>query len=74
MNSLKSKFDIAELRKRLKHEDKCVFLDRSSYCELAISNRLLVRADWPEAAIRGMMEPDTGRRFLIEDEKLFVGL
>ena len=73
MNSLASEHLMQELRDRLKQEDKCVFLDRNTYCEMAISNRSLVRADQPEAGVRGVMEPATGCRFLIEDEKLFCG-
>jgi hypothetical protein len=71
MNSTVSERLMQELRDRLKSEAKCVFLDRHAYCEMAISNRNLVRADQPEAGLRGVMEPATGRCFLIEDEKLF---
>jgi hypothetical protein len=64
---------VQELRERLKNEENCVFLDRDAYSKLAISNRDLVRADTPEARVRGVMEPATGQFWLIEDEKLFAG-
>lgn len=37
----------------------------------AVSRRRLVRCDDGSAAVRGLLDTETGERFLIEDEKLW---
>ena len=49
----------------------CRFIDREEYCRLAISNRILVRWDDPENAIRGLFDPATGIRYAIAEGNLF---
>lgn len=45
------------------------FVQRDEFCKLLVSFRKMVRSD--ETSIRGLMDVETGRRFLIESEKLF---
>jgi hypothetical protein len=44
------------------------FVKRDEFCKMLLSFRKLVRAD--EAQYRGLLDLDTGRRFLIDREEL----
>lgn len=46
------------------------FLKPPEFVSLAISRRKLVRADEPGSTVRGLFEPDTGNRYLIEAARL----
>ena len=52
-------------------DDLHVFVDRDEFYRLLTSRRHLIPADDPAANLRGVLEPETGRRFLIEQERLF---
>jgi len=58
-------------RQILKAQENWIFVDAYEFRKLAISNRKLVRADAPEAGLRGLQDTDTGERFVTEEEKLF---
>jgi len=47
-------------------------VERSEYCELLVSTRRLQRCDDLASGIRGLLDLDTGVRFLIKEEKLFA--
>ena len=44
------------------------FVSADEYCRLAVSSRQLVRAD--ERALRGLLDPATGVRYLISEQQL----
>ena len=48
------------------------FVEPSEYCELLVSTRRLQRCDDLASGIRGLLDLETGMRFLIEDERLFA--
>ena len=47
-------------------------VQRSEYCELAVSRKRLQRCDQLAPGIRGLLDLETGMRFLIEEERLFA--
>jgi hypothetical protein len=49
-----------------------IFVQRDEFCSLLLSTRRLVRSDEPGRGVRGLLDVDTGARFLIEQEKLFA--
>jgi hypothetical protein len=46
------------------------FLNPPEFVSLAISRRKLVRSDEPGSTVRGLFEPATGNRYLIEAAQL----
>jgi hypothetical protein len=60
-----------EQRRILRSRPKHRFLEREAYCELLISpRRRLERSDDERANVRGLVDHDTGMRYLIEEERL----
>ena len=49
---------------------KSTFITPLEFVSLAISRRKLVRADEPGSTFRGLFEPATGHRYLIESARL----
>jgi hypothetical protein len=47
-----------------------VFLRPSEFVTLATSRQKLVRADDPRLGIRGLVDPETGTRYFVEDSRL----
>ena len=60
----------ATLAKRA--ESECRFVDVDEFHKLAISSRQLIRCDDVEAGLRGLCDPASGARFMIEEEKLYA--
>ena len=60
-------------RDTLRTEADGVFVDRDAFCHLLVSRQSLVRCDDAAANLRGVLEPETGTRYLIESERLFPG-
>lgn len=58
-------------RVELKKSSNCIFLSRSEFSRIAISNRRLVRCDDPVARVHGFHDIVTGDNYLIEEEELF---
>lgn len=58
-------------RRDLHLDRRCRFVGRGRFEELLVSTRHLNRADEPRARAFGLIDPRTGFRFLIEEEKLF---
>jgi hypothetical protein len=50
----------------------CRFVDRDEFCQLAISNKTLLRCDDPENSTRGLFDPATGIRYAIAEGNLFL--
>lgn len=49
-------------------------VDPQQFFELALSTRKLVRDDRSSAGLRGLLDPETGHRFVVEEDKLFDAL
>jgi hypothetical protein len=58
-------------RDELRTQANWAFVNVYEFRRLAVSNRRLIRADAPEAALRGLLDEATGMRFVIEEENLF---
>ena len=61
---------LIDLRLQLHDRSECQFVERDEYVQHAVSARRLLRADEPAARVRGLLDPTTGLRLLIEEEKL----
>jgi len=49
-----------------------VVVDRSQFCQLALSTKKLVRSDEPSAGLRGLLDPRTGELFVIDEQILYA--
>ncbi len=47
------------------------FVDRDEYCQLLVSRKHLSRCDDPFARTCGLLDSETGVRFVIEEDRLF---
>jgi hypothetical protein len=56
------------LRERL----DCRFVEQDEFCDLLVGFKKLIRSDEAAVSIRGLLDPQTHARFLIEEEKLFA--
>lgn len=63
---------IDERRRTMRGGSNFTFVQREEFCSLLLSTRRMVRSDEPGLRVRGLMDMDTGARFLIEQEKLFA--
>jgi hypothetical protein len=60
-------------RRRTKREvAPGTFVPREEFCRLLVSSRRLVRSDERDKHICGLLDIDTGNRFLIQQDKLFA--
>ena len=57
-------------RLRFRHRSDCRFVDSEEFCRLIIGTRRMVRADERAIDLHGLLDLETGTRFLIEREKL----
>ncbi len=62
---------VSVVRRGISVTNNCRFVEANEFLELAVSTHLLRRDDNAGAGIRGLFNPETGERFLIEEEKLF---
>lgn len=60
-----------EQRRGLRQFTRSKYVQRDEFCKLLLSCRKMVRADEPEVDVRGILDLETGTRFLIERRKLF---
>ncbi len=63
---------IDESRPTGQDSSNSTFVQREEFCSLLLSTRRLVRSDEPRRGVRGLLDIDTGARFLIKQEKLFA--
>jgi hypothetical protein len=63
---------IDERRRTMRESANFTFVQREEFCSLLLSTRHLVRSDEPGIGVRGLMDVETGARFLIEQEKLYA--
>ena len=61
---------LQEQRRLLRQSEECRFVDSDEFCELLLGFKRMVRADESASELRGLLDPETGTRFLIEEEKL----
>jgi hypothetical protein len=47
-----------------------IFVNRDEFCKLMLSYRKLVRSDEPGNRVRGLLDIESGERYLIEQEEL----
>ncbi len=47
------------------------FVDADEFCSLAVSSKNLRRSDDAGTALRGLLEVETGVRYVIEEHRLF---
>lgn len=60
------------IRDKLRTQMDVRFVDREAFCQLLVSRLSLSRCDIPSARVRGVFNPATGHRYLIEEELLFA--
>lgn len=63
---------IDERRAAMRERSEYTFVQREEFCRLLLSTRRLIRSDEPRLKMRGLMDLETGDRYLIEQEKLFA--
>ncbi|MBX3439059.1 MAG: hypothetical protein KF861_16335 [Planctomycetaceae bacterium] len=61
-----------ERRHQLLIQDNCQFVEPREFLSYATSRHHLLRADERDAGIHGLLDPETGMRFLVEEERLFA--
>lgn len=61
---------IHEQRRLLRERAGCRFVESEEFCNLLLGFKKLIRADEMDIKIRGLLDVETGTRFLIEQEKL----
>jgi hypothetical protein len=62
---------VQERRRALRERTASTFVQREEFCRLLLSCRRMVRADEPAVQVRGLLDMETGMRYLIEQERLF---
>jgi hypothetical protein len=65
---------LAERRRALRELPGLRFVHREEFCDLLLSFKKLVRSDEPAVRIRGLMDVESGERYLIEHEELFASV
>jgi hypothetical protein len=63
---------VEQRRRTIRDNLKSTVVQRDEFCSLLLSTRRLVRSDEPRLGMRGLLDTETGARFLIEQEKLFA--
>jgi hypothetical protein len=64
---------MGERRRALREQPDLKFVHRDEFCRLLLSTKKLVRSDEPAVCIRGLLDVESGERYLIEQEELFAG-
>ena len=65
------RFETEANRAELRAQENVQFVNRQQYCKLLVANRVLNRCDVPSARVRGIYDPALGRRYFIEEERVF---
>jgi hypothetical protein len=58
-------------RRAMRDRAEFTYVQREEFCRLLLSTRRMVRSDEPDLNVRGLLDTETGARFLIQQEKLF---
>jgi hypothetical protein len=64
---------LMERRRALQQRPGLRFVQRDEFCRLLLSCKKLVRSDEPAISVRGLLDVQSGERYLIEQEELFAG-
>lgn len=59
-----------ERRRPVQKAPGCYYVDPQRFCQLAVSNRQLIRADDPHAGLRGLIDQETGTKYVVESQRL----
>jgi hypothetical protein len=59
-------------RRELRQQPRQRFVARDEFCDLLLSFKKLTRSDEPDMSVRGLLDVQSGQRYLIEQEKLFA--
>ncbi|MFG0334587.1 MAG: hypothetical protein ACF8TS_14620 [Maioricimonas sp. JB049] len=62
--------ELESRRNELRNCSDCQFVEPEEFLQRAVSHEPLERADDPTASLLGLLERTTGRRFVIEAEKM----
>jgi hypothetical protein len=65
--------ETSEESARASVREESTFLSSRQFVSLAISRRKLLRSDESGATVRGLFDPETGKRYLIEAKELTCG-
>jgi hypothetical protein len=63
---------LSERRRALRERPDLKFVHRDEFCKLLLSNKKLIRSDEPAVCLRGLLDVESGERYLIEQEELFT--
>jgi hypothetical protein len=63
---------VDRLRQKLRGSDGCRFVERDEFCSLLVSSQKWLRSDDLRLGVRGLLDPKSRVRILIEEEKLFA--
>jgi hypothetical protein len=64
---------LGEQRRAFREQPGLTFVHRDEFCQLLLSFKKLVRSDEPSVRFRGLLDIESGERYLIEQEELFAG-
>lgn len=64
---------LSERRRALRTRPGLTFVHRDEYFELLLGFKKMIRSDEPGVSVRGLLDVESGERFLIEQEELFAG-
>ena len=62
--------DVDEIRDRLRESPEHEFIEQRTFLALLVSRMRLQRCDDPRARTRGLLDRASGRRYLIEEERI----
>ena len=64
------KESLQERRRALREQPGLTFVHRDEFCELLLSFKRMIRSDEPDVNVRGLLDVESGIRYLIEQERL----
>lgn len=70
-NVVSQQQNVSQRRQSLRERPESHFVHRDEFCELLLSFKKLVRSDEPAVRVRGLLDVESGARYLIEQEELF---
>ena len=62
--------EMLESRSIVMRRNGCYWVEPAEFCRLAVSNLPLTRCDDLAAGLKGLVNQDTGERFLVDSNKL----
>lgn len=57
-------------REAMISRDEFRLIPADEFCEMMVSKRQLIRVDHPELMLRGLLDPEQGLQFVVEEENL----